>query len=385
MRLLLVSQDFPPAVGGIQTYAVELAERLQAHGVDVTVVAPTAPKAAAIDAALSCTVRRLPVRPDLLVAPLLHRLPRWMRADPHDVVLHAQWQTVPASLVARRFTGAPSTILCAGHGRELLYNPYAQVPLLGRLYDAARRALVQRVDHAFPVSRYNARLMERLGVPRERLTVLHNGTDPALFAPTSTAAVRERLGLSADQPVVFTACRLVERKGVATVLRALPAVAAQHPSVQYLVAGDGPDRKRLQRLVHTLEVDRHVEFLGNIDYDQLPAYYSASNVFVMTPHEAPPQVEGFGIVFLEANACEVPVVGSQAGGIPDAVQDGKTGLLVPPEAPEPLAEAVNGLLANPARARQMGRYGRQRVVDELSWDAVAGRMHATITRVAERS
>lgn len=378
MRLLFVTQDFPPDVGGIQTYAWELTTRLAARVEQLVVVAPRRPSAAAVDRQAPFKVMRVPGRPDLLPLtglPTILRQARQMRAD---VALHAQWQTVGASALARRLTGWPRRIACAAHGRELLFNPLP--PMLAGGYKTLRRALLTAPDLFLPVSRYTGRLLQEHGVPPNRIQVLPNGTNPARFRPRSRTTIRDRLGLGA-RPMLLTVGRLVPRKGVDTVLRALPRLIAAVPEVQYVVAGTGPDRERLKQLAVRRGVRDHVHFVGYVADADLPLYYSAADLFVMPAREAPPDVEGFGLVFLEANACGTPVVGARTGGIPDAVVEGKTGLLVPPSDPTALTEALSTLLQDPERRSVLSQQGRAHAVGPANWDRVASRAYDLLSSV----
>jgi phosphatidylinositol alpha-1,6-mannosyltransferase len=373
MRLLVVSQDFPPAIGGIQTYTWELVRRWADRDAHLVVVAPDGDGHADVDASLPAHVTRVGTRPDLLPItgiPAVRTFARRIRAD---AAFHAQWQTVGASLLSRWSTGYPRRIVCAAHGRELLFNPASDIPLLGSAYDMLRRLVLRGADIFTPVSRYTAGLLEELGVPDDRITIVPNGTDPDRFQPVDTSVLRHELDLE-GQPILLTVGRLVPRKGVDTTLRALPGLLETVPDAMYLVVGTGPDRERLDRLAVDIGVRDHVRFAGQVPFAHLPAYYSLADAFVMPSREARPDVEGFGLVFLEAGACGTPVVGARAGGIPDAVQDGTTGLLVPPADPKALADALTRLLTTPELAEHLGRGGRHHAVHEASWDHVADRL-----------
>jgi phosphatidylinositol alpha-1,6-mannosyltransferase len=176
-------------------------------------------------------------------------------------------------------------------------------------------------------------------------------------------------------------CRLVPRKGIDTVLEALPAIFKAVPEVQYIVAGDGPDRTRLERLAERLGVTPLVRFLGLVPDDQVAPLLHMADVFVMPAREERPDVEGFGLVFLEANACGTPVIGSTSGGIPDAVVDGETGLLVPPLAPGPLADAAIRLLNDADLRGRLGRAGRERVLREGTWERVVAQLSASMSEL----
>jgi phosphatidylinositol alpha-1,6-mannosyltransferase len=373
MRLLVVTQDFPPAVGGIETYTAELVRRWAQRDSRVEVVAPDLPEAASVDEPLPLPVTRVATRPDLLPLLGLPTILRRIRALRPDVTFHAQWQTVGAAVLARRLMGIPRRIVCAAHGRELLFNPADGVPGLQTAYDALRRLLLRGPDLFTPVSRYTAGLLQECGVPSSRSRVVPNGTDPDRFRPLDAAPLRKSLGL-VDDRVLLTVGRLVPRKGIDTTLRALPAVLDAVPDLTYLVVGTGPDRDRLEQLADDLGIRPHVHFAGYVDADALPRYYNLADAFVMPSRESPPDVEGFGLVFLEAGACGVPAVGARTGGIPDAIQDGKTGLLVPPSSPDALANTLTHLLTSPDFARRLGKQARRYAVDEASWDHVADRL-----------
>ena len=374
MRLLLVSQDFPPDVGGIQTYAAELARRLALRCEAFAVVAPQRPGALDADHRFSFPVHRLPARSDLLVLAALFQLPYLAREGRFDVALHAQWPTALASLTARRLTGYPRRVAIAVHGREVLSNPWSPVGLgLGTLYDRLRRAALLHADRLLPVSRYTGGLLEARGVMPDRIVTVPNGADTERFQPLDASDLRRALRLN-DQRVLLTLGRLVPRKGIDTVLRALPRVVADVPNVCYLVGGSGPDRARLERLAHDVGVADRVRFLGHVPEQDIARYYNACDLFVMPARDEPPDVEGFGLVFLEAGACGRPVIGSTAGGIPDAILDGQTGLLVPPDRPDVLASTISKVLQEPRFAERLGRGGRAYVQLHASWDRVADRV-----------
>ena len=375
MRLVLVTQDFPPRRGGIQTYALELAKRLATRLPAFAVIAPKTDGAEAVDRDLPFRVLRSGSSDTLIAAaaPLLAEL---TFRDGFDHTLHAQWSTLPAALglrAAKRIRLAA----VAAHGRELLLAPWRASPLAQRAYDAVRRRTLTAADRVLAGSEYTANLARTLGVRDERLFVTRYGTDPARFRPLDASALRARLGLT-GRPVLLTIARLVERKGIDSVLRALPAVRRSVPNVCYVVAGDGPERQRLGALTRELGLDDCVNFVGPIADAELPLWYSLADVFVMPSRSEPPDVEGFGIVFVEASACERPVVAARAGGVPDAVADGISGLLVTPGDSGELTTKLSELLLEPARAAELGRRGRERVLAELNWDAVTDRTLAAL-------
>lgn len=380
MRVLFVTQDFPPDVGGIQTYSWEVAQHLCKLVSTLEVVAPDHSDASTVDDGTSFHTTRVSGRADLLPITGFGALCRRAYSLQADVALHAQWQTVAASLVSRWTTGWPKRIACAAHGRELLLNPAEKIPGLRQIYDRWRQANLTGCDLLFPVSRYTGGLLRSLGVPNDCIRVVPNGTDPNHFQAQDGSRIRESLRVN-DAPLLLTVGRLVPRKGIDTVLQALPTIVESAPGVQYVIAGTGPDESRLKSMVERLGLQSRVHFVGYVDHDRLPAYYSAADVFVMPARNNPPDVEGFGIVFLEANACGTPVIGARSGGMPDAIRDGETGLLVPPNNPSALATSATHLLTHPAEANALGQRGRARVVDEANWENVAKQIFDVLTQL----
>lgn len=382
MRALFISQDFPPALGGIQTYSWEIARRLVDRGLITRIIVPAHENAIEADAALAPLVHRIGVRPDFLPIPLLSQLPRRASQLRIDVSFHTQWQTALPALISRRRTGFPRRIVVAAHGRELLFN--ALPPPLSIGYTRARQYVVRNADLLLPVSGFTAGLLQDLGAPADRIRVINNGTDPDRFRPISEPSFRSRIG-AAGRPMILAIGRIVPRKGFDTVIEAMPQVLRTIPDALLAIAGEGPFEADLRASVERLGLSDSVHFCGRIPYDDLPEVYSSADVVAMPSRHEPPAVEGFGIVFLEANACERAVIGAHTGGIPDAVVDGETGLLVPPDDPPALAAALVELLSNQPLRERLGRQGRQRVLDAFTWDHVAGRVADVLAEVSSGS
>jgi len=376
MRLVFVTQDFPPQRGGIQTYALEVARRLAGRCEAFAVIAPEAEGADAVDRSLGFRVFRRGTF-DMLITACVPPLTQLVLGERFEHALHAQWSTAPASL-ALRALGRLKTVGVAAHGRELLLEPWRAFGLAQRGYDGVRRQALRRADRILAGSEFTAGLVRELGVEPGRITVTRYGTDPARFCPRDASALRERLGL-AGRPVLLTISRLVARKGIDAVLAALPGVRRAVPGVAYVVAGDGPERGRLEAEARAQGVADAVHFVGAVEDDELPVWYSLGDVFVMPSRSEAPDVEGFGIVYLEAGACERPVVALRSGGVPDAVADGVSGLLVEPDEPQELAARLSELLLDPARAAELGRRGRERVLSELNWNRVTERTLEALT------
>jgi phosphatidyl-myo-inositol dimannoside synthase len=373
--LVFVTQDFAPAIGGIETYAFELAQRLARRARCFVLLAPDAPGARAFDRGLPFEVVRVPGSSATMPVASIPVLLTLLRAGGFTLALHAQWSTALGSWLARN-RGMIQRYYVAAHGRELLLDPYAGP--LGHAYRSCRAAILSEANACLPVSRYTAGLLRQIGVPASRVHLLHNGVDTVRFTAQGRGrALRRRWGLEGRR-VLLSVCRLLPHKGIDDVLRALPAVRAQLPDVHYVVAGSGPDESRLRSLSTQLGLDAAVRFEGSVLPDALPDYYAAADLFMLMSRELPPAVEGFGLVLLEAASCGRPAIAARSGGIPDAIVDGVTGVLVEPGDPCGLARALIELLSQPARLERMGELARQRVEQNLSWDHVFDRLCAAL-------
>lgn len=372
MRLLFVSQTFSGQPGGLETYALELARHLAPRCEAFHVVAPGGWSNRDLDAWLPFPVHRVPVPRDAFPVAGARKMISVVRREHLDTVFHVQWMTAPATLAARR-GGRPARVYTAAMGRELQLRPLKRAPLLQVAFDATRRRVLTRIDGVFPVSAYTAERVRDLGTPSDRVRVIPVGTDVDHFTPGDPAVVRSRHDLEGSR-VILTAARLVPHKGIDTLVRAMPDVIARVPEAVLLVVGRGLELDRLRELSIDLRVDERVRFVGGVRPEEMPAYYAAADVFAMVPYEQYPAVDGFGTVFLEASACERPVVGSTSGGIPDAIRDGETGLLVPPQDAPATADAIARILEDPDRAAAWGRAGRELVQREFSWPIVAQRL-----------
>ncbi len=372
MKLMMITQDFPPETGGIQTYSLCHARVLAGKCDRFGVICPDHPDAAAIDNTLGFPVIRLKIRNDLLIVSLLRNLNRRLKEHPVDATFHSQWQTAAAGIRARN-RGLIKQVFVAAHIRELLFNPFAAVPGLGRLFTAYRNRVLQQVDHFYPVSDYTARSLMELGVEASKITVVINGTDPQQFYPDDASGLKQKLGLGSKK-VILTITRLVERKGLDTVLESLEKVLKKVPEAHYLVVGEGEDRQRLESIIRKNGLAGNVTFTGRVPYEELNAYYNAGDLFVMPSRTQPPDVEGFGIVFLEANACGLPVIGSDSGGIPSAIKHGATGFIVPEGDSGLLAERIIELLTHSELRDRLGNEGRRRVVEEANWQSVSSKL-----------
>ncbi|GAB1645941.1 glycosyltransferase family 4 protein [Krasilnikovia sp. MM14-A1259] len=370
-RTLLVTNDFPPRPGGIQQFVHNLAVR-QPSG-SVVVYASTWRGAAKFDAEQPFEV----VREDtgvLLPTPAVARRAAEL-ARTHDCDTVWFGAAAPLGLLAaglRRRAGVHRAVGVT-HGHEI---GWAALP--------GARHLLRRIADGTDVLTYlgeyqRVRLARALG-GRTELHRLAPGVDVDAFHPdVDGSSVRARYGL-ADRPVIVCVSRLVPRKGQDTLIRALPAVRRRVPGAALLLGSGGPYRKTLERLAREHGVESDVVFTGSVPWAELPTLFAAGDVYAMPcrTRAAGLDVEGLGIVYLEASATGLPVVGGDSGGAPDAVRDGETGFVVGGRDLDVLVGRLVELLSDPARARAMGAAGRAWVEQEWRWERQADRMRALL-------
>lgn len=375
MRSLLVSACyFPPQVGGISHLMSSVVSVLGPERVSCFVGASAA-SPPGIEKHRGVRVYRASFRANKVL-----RAMRLGSVLARENVRALQFASVGESyigLAIRRWTGLPYVIWA--HGNEIGRALTGEHPdLLNGLHDASR---------VIAVSEYTARQVAATGVDRQRIEIINPGCDTTRFRPMplDRAVAQRMLGGRRDTPVILTVGGLVGRKGQDTVIRALPKIAEAVPDATYLIAGDGPDRTRLERLAESVGVSERVVFAGSVDDDDLPAVYALANVFAMVSREQAGgcDVEGFGLVFLEAAACGKPTVGGRSGGIPDAVWEGHTGLLVDPLSTDDTAHALTRLLTDPSLAAAQGNNGREWVARDHRWSDVGDAVHRVVQEAAQ--
>ena len=373
MRQLLISEIFPPRTGGSGRWFWEIYQRLPR---EEYYVAPGETNVSMNESSQHpMIVSRLPLS-----------LPDWgLRSTRGLRGYWRAWQAV--SQVAREYRidrlhcgrmlpegwiawllkksrGTP--YLCYVHGEEASYGA------LSRELGWMMRRVLRGADLLIANSHNTARILrEQWQVPDAKLRVLHPGVDTRQFTPAPRdREMRRRLGWD-DRPVILTVGRLQTRKGHDMMLRALPAIAAQLPEVLYAIVGEGEERARLQTLIDELRLERHARLLGELQNEALTQAYQQCDLFVLPNRDIQGDIEGFGMVLLEAQACGRPVVAGDSGGTAETMQVGVTGLLLDCETPVELEQAIPTLLKDASRCRTMGEAGRQWVESRFAWPPLA--------------
>ena len=299
--------------------------------------------------------------------------PRLLAIERPALLQFATCQDAYWGLLLKRLLRLP--FLVYAHGNEVLQAEAFPWSRPGEALRAATRVIAN--------SRFTANLLtDRINVDPSRIRIVHPGCDTRRFSvDVSAEDARRTVGNLGDRgPILLSVGNLVERKGHALVLRALPKLTQRWPHLVYVIAGEGPFRPSLGRLVGELGIERSVHFVGHVEPAALPSFYRMCDVFVMPSRflEERHDVEGFGIVYLEAGACGKPVVGGRSGGTADAIVEDETGLLVDPTDPDDLAAALTRLLENPTLATRLAQNARERVLTEYTWEAFARRLRHEI-------
>jgi phosphatidylinositol alpha-1,6-mannosyltransferase len=374
-KTLIVTNDFPPRPGGIQAFLHNMALRLDPQ--QLVVYASTWKRSGegieatrAFDAEQPFTVVRDRTTMLLPTPGATRRAVGLLREHGCTSVWFGAAAPLGLMAPALREAGA-ERLVATTHGHEA---GWAQLP--------AARQLLRRIGDATDTLTYlgeytRSRIATALAPQAAaRMVQLPPGVDEKTFHPGSGGdEVRARLGLT-DRPVVVCVSRLVRRKGQDTLIRAMPRILAAEPDTVLLIVGGGPYEKDLRRLAGETGVAASVRFTGSVPWSELPAHYGAGDVFAMPcrTRRGGLDVEGLGIVYLEASATGLPVVAGDSGGAPDAVLDGETGWVVRGGSPEDAADRIVTLLGDAELRRRMGERGREWVEEKWRWDLLAERL-----------
>ncbi len=404
LRIICPTYWYPQHASDTQaTYVHDINRHLVRRGHSVTVVTPGDPSLAREDTFDGVKIVRFPLElpADLTYGRVAQSRVTWLgrfarlavmanyleaqhrailaeaREGQADVI-HAHWAipTGPAAVLAARKLGVPSIITM--HGGDVYVNPEQGYDFPTRWY--VRPALRWTLRHAGALTAITEDCRQhalRAGAPADRIRLVFNGTDLRRFSPAENG---DRRGPRFGPNMIFACRQLFPRKGIRFLLEAAAQLKPRFPDLKVVLAGDGFERPELVRLADNLGLGADVTFLGWVPNTELPPYYRAAAVSVIPSLE-----EGFGIPAAEAMGCEVAVVASDAGGLPEVVEDGVTGLVVPRGDSTALAQAIGCLLADPERRRVMGQAGRARALRLFDWDRSAEQFEQLYREVAART
>lgn len=372
MRTLLLSENFPPRTGGSGRWFWETYRRLPRE--EFVIAAGQTEGASAFDETHNLRIHRLPLS-----------LKAWGVRSVSG--LRAYWRTNQA--LKRIVRSDDVSIIhcgrCLPEGlMALVLKMTRRVPYLcyvhGEDVSTARESrehtwLVHRVLRGASLLIANSAntgriLREEWQTPEEKVQVLYPGVDTRLFSPAPRDPnYRERLGWG-NRPVILTVGRLQKRKGQDMMIRALVTIRRSLPDILYSIIGDGEERASLGALAESMGLSNQVQFLGELGDNELLRCYQQCDLFALPNRQEGKDFEGFGMVLLEAQACGKPVLAGDSGGTAETMRVPETGCVVNCDGPDQLASVVSELLAHPDRLEQMGRNGRQWVVDRFDWAAL---------------
>jgi phosphatidyl-myo-inositol dimannoside synthase len=372
-RILLFSDIFPPKTGGSGRWFREIYSRLPRDR--VIVAAGEVLGADELDRSLGMDLVRLPIemrtrglRPFGNLkhyVKLAWRVRRLVKGE-RVTMIHAA-RNLPEGFVAylvRRMRGTP--YLCYVHGEDVAVSAASrELAWMTRRVFAGATLVIANSRNT------RAMLLDEWRLPEAKARLLYPGVDTKRFVPADPDdSVRRELGW-AGRRVLLTVGRLQQRKGHDMLIRALPSIRERHPDVLYAILGDGEERAGLEALAEQDGVKSCVRFHGEVGDDTLLRAYQQCDLFVLPNRQVGRDIEGFGMVLLEAQACGRPVVAGASGGTAETMKVPETGRVVACETPGPLADTISDLLDDPVRLTEMGRRGREWVVERFDWDALA--------------
>jgi len=373
--ILIPAYDFKPLLGGIANYGHELAVQFSKRA-RVHVLSRKLPGMEEFDQRLPYNVSRIRAPHSALFSfPLFARtLRRLIRLHPPDAVFCPMW--FPDGAACRwALKGAPIPYFVAAHGTEV-FEDFTTVRNSVRtvLVRRLKRKVFHDAEKVFPVSQYTRKaVLEEAGGNDKGVITVNNGVNSMIFKKTAGNSNVEARYRPRGERILLTVTRLYPYKGVDRMLESLPAISHAVPDVKYLIVGEGPDRQRLEDLTARLGLQTQVCFLGRLALSEIVDLYNLADLFVMLSREEPPDVEGFGLVFLEAAACGLPSVGGRSGGIPDAIDEGKSGWLVDPCNIEEIAATIIDVLKSPEALERASEFCLA-TAPQKSWERAADRI-----------
>jgi phosphatidylinositol alpha-1,6-mannosyltransferase len=368
MRILIPTVDYPPIEGGISTVALEVSRALHRQGHEVTVVAPWFPDMESFDAAEPCTIVRFGGYNTgwFRLFPLLWK--SWPKTRGVDLIIaiNVSYGGVLGRL-ARMFRG--NRYINLAYAYEFLKfknNPFAKLAL---------RSIYRHGEHTVAISRFTRENLIHFGVDEGRVRMALPGANlPEPVDQRAVDEIRLRFDLD-DYPFILSVGRFIPRKGQITLVEALPILHETCHNVHLVLVGRGPELENCRRKAEAFGMEGFVHLPGYLPDETLQTLYQSCACFALpTGEDEDGQVEGFGLVFTEAQAHGKAVVAGRSGGVVDAVLHEKTGLLIPPDDPDRLAEALRRILEEPELAAALGSAGRKRVEEQLNWDVFARKL-----------
>ena len=377
-NILVITNDFGPRTGGIETFVMGLLERIVDHKVVVFTSQQGDTSEYDQQWFKKFGVQVIRDRSKILLPSLRVAKRAKEIAQMHNIEVVVFGAAAPLALMAPKLRKAGAKkIIALTHGHEVWWARIFP-------FNLAMKRIGNSVDHLTYLGEFTRQAISRSLSQKsiDSMVKIAPGIDTSHFSPQADATQRRtELGLESKK-IIISVGRLVHRKGQDKLIQAFPTIVREIPSAHLLIVGEGPYRAHLEKLVEKLSLKANVTFVGRIFYNDLPSYLSASDVFVMPSRSRffGLEVEGLGIVYLEASACAIPVVAGVSGGAPDAVQEGITGLCVDGTNIGQIAEAVIHICSDSKRATKMGLAGRNWVIEQWQWEIWSKQFNSLLMR-----
>ncbi|MFC1962411.1 glycosyltransferase family 4 protein [Chloroflexota bacterium] len=371
MRVAMLIQGYYPLIGGAEVFAQEVAEHLVKKGHDVDIITTRLDRSLReVETLNGVVVHRIAlggVKYLSFVAGyfrLLWHVLRLDRTRDYDFI-HAVSDGLPSlvAATAKKLRGKPYLITIQGG----TITPDYRKNLSGRIAAKLQQWSFRNADAVHVISRKLREQAKQLSARNP--IVIPNGVDASIFRPMNKSGLRKTHGFSQDENIIIGVARLIPRKGIDYLIRATAKVAEHLPNLRLLIIGDGIQRANLEKLILKAGLGNKAQILGLVSHEQVPQYLNMADVFVI-----PSLFEPLGIVTIEAMACGIPVIGTNVDGIPDIVEDGKNGILVPPGDDEQIAEALMTLLSDEDTRNKLAQEGLETVKQKFLWETVLMRI-----------
>ena len=375
-KILLVTNDLGPRAGGIESFVLGLLERVEKNS--VVILSSTQKNHTEFDRNLFDKYGAIVIRDRskiLLPTPRVSNKAKKILAEYQATTI---WfgAAAPLALMASKLRKAGAkNIVALTHGHEVWW---AKLPI----FRSAIAKIAREVDFLTYLGDFTRNSMLPAISDKSKLVKIAPGIDIEHFSPSEVdLTLIEKYRLE-NRRVIVSVGRLVHRKGQDKLIEALPAILKRYPNTVLLLVGEGPIKSMLEKLIRHLGLENNVIFTGRIQFNDLPKYIQLGEIFAMPSRDRffGLEVEGLGIVYLEASACGVPVIVGRSGGAPDAVIENQTGLIVDGTNSNEISDAVCKLLADPKLAKQMGQNGRNWVIDNWQWKIWSDKFNDLLNR-----
>jgi phosphatidyl-myo-inositol dimannoside synthase len=387
-NILWITENFPPGTGGVQSYLFNTITNMHGHRSIVVCQDYTEKNCSAMDESIKCKgnkivrVNCIPKNEGIVslvkhldkVFKICNIINKIIRTEKISVIMfgHNNFFNLVILLIMSLIRKTPMAIVF--HGED--------IPVINMKSNACMRWMLSRARFHVCNSDFTYNRLIHFRSSTKPTYVAYPGVEDAFFATVDNSRLRSKYRAN-NKKIIITVGRIDKRKGHELVINALPAIINTVPDVLYLIAGTGAHSDFLKKKVFDLRLQDNVVFCGFIPDGDIAAFHQLADVFVMPNRVLDDgDTEGFGIVFLEANASGKPVIGGACGGALDAIEDGRSGYLVDPMDVDGLTEKIVYLLSNPEVAEQMGKYGRQRAWEYFRWPYLAGKFEAFLEDLA---